>query len=79
MTRAARHRLKRKLAQAHHNIDRSLEIMRELEELFRGDHPMLADGLLASATLCISAQEILEIFAFSAWEMDKSAFESYRT
>jgi hypothetical protein len=78
MPKTKRDNLKRLLAQAYHNADRSLLCIIELHNIFNPVHPDMAEGLEIATQLIIQAQQIMEQFSLSAWETDKESLLTYR-
>jgi len=79
MPKTKRDYLKRKVAQAHYQLEKAYLPIAELEMTFRETHADLADGLVIAAQLTQDAQSMLERFAEFAWEMDIESIKKHRT
>lgn len=75
--RVKRDNMKRKVAQAHRNLDNVMSDIKTLYDLFEPVHPDIAEGLEISAELCLQSQMLLEVFIERAWSMDKASLNAF--
>ncbi len=68
--RTKRDRMKRKVAQAHRKLENALLDIKCIYDLFENVHPELAEGLEMAGENIVCAQQIIETFAMSSWNMD---------
>ncbi len=69
--------MKRKVAQAHKNLDNVMTDIKCLYDLFEPVHPDMAEGLEISAEMCLVSQTLLEVFIQRAWNMDKASLDAF--
>lgn len=78
MPKTKRDYLKRRVAQAHKHLEEVYKPVADLEVTFRDPHPDLADGLVIIAQTVKNAQDLLEAFAWFAWEMPPESIHKFR-
>lgn len=78
MSRPQRLKLKRGLAQAHHNIDRALASIQTVHTEFEGVHDDYAEALQIMAQHLIQVQAWMLGFWAKAWGKPPKDIDSYR-
>ena len=75
---AKRKKIKRSMAQAHHNLDRALEAIQGVHGIFEPTHPQHAELLEMIARSMLMTQELIMSFWQAAWGGRPSNIDTYR-
>ncbi|MBU1621899.1 MAG: hypothetical protein KJ604_20780 [Gammaproteobacteria bacterium] len=77
MPKTRRDYLKREVAQAYLGLERVMECVHVIEEIFHEPHPDLAIALEVVLQASLASQEILRKFWCAAWGQEDPRWESW--
>lgn len=78
MPKTKRDLLKRRLAQAHHDLHKAAENIIPLEQQFRGPHADLANILALALVGLDNLLQLIDVFADRAWGYHPDDYETWR-
>ena len=79
MAKGKRQALKRRMAQAHYGVDRSLAKIQDLHTMFSEQHEEHAEYLMLIAATLVQAQEMMLNFWLHSWGKLPENLDTYRT